>query len=134
MSRISSIIQNPLQLRASVLGALTGSALILVAVFSSRGPLMFVPYAAMFCALAPLLARYRSETFLSRTGAAFGAFLVATVISYLYIRVFANPGVPSISVIGLVRFALVVGSGALLAAAVAFVTGGDDQKRVGSAA
>ena len=134
MSRLSSIIQNPLQLRASVLGALTGSALILVAVFSSRGPLMFVPYAAMFCALAPLLARYRSETFLSRTGAAFGAFLVATVISYLYIRVFANPGVPSISVIGLVRFALVVGSGALLAAAVAFVTGGDDQKRVGSAA
>ena len=134
MSRISSIIQNPLQLRASVLGALTGSALILVAVFSSRGPLMFVPYAAMFCALAPLLARYRSETFLSRTGAAFGAFLVATVISYLYIRVFANPGVPSISVIGLVRFTLVVGSGALLAAAVAFVTGGDDQKRVGSAA
>ncbi len=95
---------------------------------------MFVPYAAMFCALAPLLARYRSETFLSRTGAAFGAFLVATVISYLYIRLFANPGVPSISVIGLVRFALVVGSGALLAAAVAFVTGGDDQKRVGSAA
>ena len=134
MSRISSIIQNPLQLRASVLGALTGSALILVAVFSSRGPLMFVPYAAMFCALAPLLARYRSETFLSRTGAAFGAFLVATVISYLYIRLFANPGVPGISVIGLVRFALVVGSGALLAAAVAFVTGGDDQKRVGSAA
>ena len=134
MSRISSIIQNPLQLRASVLGALTGSALILVAVFSSRGPLMFVPYAAMFCPLAPLLARYRSETFLSRTGAAFGAFLVATVISYLYIRLFANPGVPSISVIGLVRFALVVGSGALLAAAVAFVTGGDDQKRVGSAA
>ena len=134
MSRLSSIIQNPLQLRASVLGALTGSALILVAVFSSRGPLMFVPYAAMFCALAPLLARYRSETFLSRTGAAFGAFLVATVISYLYIRLFANPGVPSISVIGLVRFALVVGSGALLAAAVAFVTGGDDQKRVGSAA
>ena len=134
MSRISSIILNPLQLRASVLGALTGSALILVAVFSSRGPLMFVPYAAMFCALAPLLARYRSETFLSRTGAAFGAFLVATVISYLYIRLFANPGVPSISVIGLVRFALVVGSGALLAAAVAFVTGGDDQKRVGSAA
>ena len=134
MSRLSSIIQNPLQLRASVLGALTGSALILVAVFSSRGPLMFVPYAAMFCALAPLLARYRSETFLSRTGAAFGAFLVATVISYLYIRVFANPGVPSISVIGLVRFTLVVGSGALLAAAVAFVTGGDDQKRVGSAA
>ena len=134
MSRLSSIIQNPLQLRASVLGALTGSALILVAVFSSRGPLMFVPYAAMFCALAPLLARYRSETFLSRTGAAFGAFLVATAISYLYIRLFANPGVPSISVIGLVRFALVVGSGALLAAAVAFVTGGDDQKRVGSAA
>ena len=134
MSRISSIILNPLQLRASVLGALTGSALILVAVFSSRGPLMFVPYAARFCALAPLLARYRSETFLSRTGAAFGAFLVATVISYLYIRLFANPGVPSISVIGLVRFTLVVGSGALLAAAVAFVTGGDDQKRVGSAA
>jgi len=95
---------------------------------------MFVPYAAMFSALAPLLARYRSESFLSRTGAAFGAFLVATMISYLYIRLVANPGVPSISIVGLARFALVVGSGALLAAVVAFVTGGDDQKRVGSAA
>jgi len=134
VSRISSIFQNPLQLRALVLGAVTGSALVLIAAFSSRGPLMFVPYAAMFSALAPLLARYRSESFSSRTGAAFGAFLVATMISYLYIRLVANPGVPSISSVGLARFALVVGSGALLAAAVAFVTGGDDQKRVGSAA
>ena len=134
MSRISSIFQNPLHLRTLVLGALTGSALVLVAVFSSRGPLMFVPYAAMFCALAPLLARYRSETFLSRTGAAFEAFLVATLVSYLYVRLFANPGVPSISVIGLARFALVVGSGAVLATAVAFVTSGDDQNGVGSAA
>jgi hypothetical protein len=127
-------LRNPLQHRAWILGALTGAALVLVAVFSTRGPLMFVPYAAMFCALAPLLARYRSEPFVTRTGAAFGAFLVATLISYLYIRRFANPGVPTISLIGLARLVLVLGSGALLAAAVAFVTGGDDQKRVGSAA
>jgi hypothetical protein len=117
-----------------VLGALTGAALVLVAVFSTRGPLMFLPYAAMFCALAPLLARYRSETFLARGGAAFAAFLVATVVSYLYIRLFANPGVPHISFIGLARFGLVVGSGVILAAAVTFVTSGDSPKRVGTAA
>ena len=134
MSRIPSIFRNPLHLRALVLGALTGAALVLLALFSRRGPLMLVPYAAMFGALAPLLARYRSEAFWTRTGAAFGAFLVATLISYLYIRLFANPVVPSVSLIGLARFGLVVGSGALLAAAVAFVTGGDNPKRVGTAA
>jgi hypothetical protein len=134
VSQIRAILQNPLQLRALVLGALTGAALVLVAVFSTRGPLIFLPYAAMFCALAPLLARYRSETFLARAGAVFAAFLAATVLSYLYIRLFANPGVPSFSFIGLARFGLVVGSGAVLAAAIAFVTGGDNPKHVGSAA
>jgi hypothetical protein len=134
VSQIRAILQNPLQLRALVLGTLTGVALVLVAVFSTRGPLMFLPYTALFCALAPLLARYRSETFFARAGAAFLAFLTASVVSYLYIRLVANPGLPSFSFIGLVRFALVVGSGGVLAAAIAFVTGGDNPKRVGSAA
>ena len=134
MSHIRTFFQSPLLLRALVLGALTGAALVLVAVFSTRGPLMFLPYAAMFIALAPLLARYRSQTFLARSGAAFAAFLAATMVSYLYIRLFANPGVPSISILGLARFGLVVGSGVVLATAVAFVTSGDSAKRVDTAA
>ena len=134
MSQIRAILRSPLQLRALVLGTLTGAALVLVAVFSTRGPIMFLPYAALFFVLAPLLARYRSETFLARAGAAFAAFLAATVVSYLYIRLFANPGVPSFSFIGLARFGLVVGSGGVLATAIAFVTGGDNPNRVGSAA
>jgi hypothetical protein len=134
VSQIRAFLRNPLVLRALVVGALTGAALVLVAVFSTRGPLIFLPYAAMFFALAPLLARYRSETFLTRTAAAFAAFLAATVVSYLYIRLFANPGPSTISLIGLARFALVVGAGAVLAVAVTFVTSGENPKQVGTAA
>jgi hypothetical protein len=131
---VREIAQNPLLQRALVLGALSGVALILVAVFSTRGPLIFLPYAGMFGALAPLLARYRSETFVARAGAGFATFLTATMVAYGYITFFANPAGRSISFIGLAPFGLVIGCGIVLAAAVAFVTGGDSSKRAGTAA
>ena len=134
MLRTHSLHKNALLLRALVLGLLTGLALVLVAVFSARGPLIFLPYAAMFCALAPLLARYRSQTLLARTGAAFAAFFAATLVSYVYIRFVANPGLPQITVLGVVRFVLVMGAGAVLAGAVAFLSTGDDRKTVDTAA
>ena len=120
-----SFLRSPFLGRALVLGALAGAALILVQVFSTRGPLVFLPYAAMFAALAPLLARHHSETFVVRATAGFAAFMTATIISYAYIRFWANPGLPHISLIGLVRFTLVIGVGIILAIAVAFVVGDD---------
>jgi hypothetical protein len=83
---------------------------------------MFLPYAALFAALAPLLARHNSQTFLARTGSGFAAYLAATLLEYLYIRLVANPGLPHISWVGLARFGLVMGSGVLMAAAVAFLS------------
>ena len=121
-------LRNPLFMRALVLGALTGIALILVHVFSTRGPLIFIPYAAMFAALAPLLARYR-ETFVARATAGFVAFVTATLMGYVYILAWANPGVPHLSLLGFARFAFVLSSGAILAAAVAFLVGGERTER-----
>ncbi len=123
------ISRSPLFSRALVLGSLAGVALILVQVFSTRGPLIFIPYAAMFGALAPLLARYGKETFLARTGAGFAAFLMATLMAYAFIVLWANPGVPNTSLIGFARFATVIGSGAAIAAAVAFLVGDGRSER-----
>ncbi|HXG97898.1 MAG TPA: hypothetical protein VNJ06_12425 [Gemmatimonadales bacterium] len=123
------ILRSLLFSQALVLGALGGVALILVQVFSTRGPLIFIPYAAMFGALAPLLARYRNEGFLTRTGAGFAAFLMATVMAYAFIVLWANRGVPSMSLIGVARFATVLGSGAAIAAAVAFLVGDGQSER-----
>ncbi len=128
MSQLREIFRSPLLLRALLLGALTGAALVLVHLFSTRGPLMFLPYAAMFAALAPLLVRYRAETFLARAAAGFAAFLAATLVSYVYVRFVANPGLPQITFIGLARFALVIGLGTVLAVAVAFLVGDDPPK------
>jgi len=135
MSHLREIFRSPLLLRALVLGALTGAALVLVQVFSTRGPLIFLPYAAMFAALAPLLVRYRTEPFLARAAAGFAAFLAATFVSYVHVRFVANPGLPQISFIRLARFALVIGLGIVLAIAVAFLASDDPPtKRVGTAA
>ncbi len=122
MDRVRFILRSPLFLRALVLGALAGVGLILVQLFSTRGPLIFIPYAAMFAALAPLLARYRGESFVARTTAGFVAFVMATLMAYAYIVVWANPGL-HVSFIGLGRSAVVIGGGAVLAAAVAFIVG-----------
>ena len=122
-------MRSQLFLRALVLGALAGVGLILVQVFSTRGPLIFIPYVALFAALAPLLARYRGESFRARTTAGFAAFLTATLMGYGYILGWGNRGLPSVSLIGLTRFAAVLVSGAILAIAVAFIVGDGRSER-----
>jgi hypothetical protein len=106
-----------------VLGAFGGVALVLVQVFSTRGPLIFFPYIALFVALAALVARHRSQGFRARAAAAFAAFVLATAISWLYIVTVANPQpLRQPSWLGAWHFLLVFGAGAVLAAAVAYVT------------
>jgi len=124
----------PLLKRAVVLGALAGAALVLISVFSTKGPLVFVGYAALFAALAPLLARYRSEGFAARTWAGLAAFSVATLIVYVYLKIWVNPVTPHLSLLNVARFGFVFGCGAVLAAAVAYVTGDEATRTPATAA
>src|SRR5690349_19128219 len=100
MVRVPIILRSPLFLRALVLGALAGVGLVLVQVFSTRGPLIFIPYVVMFAALAPLLARHRDEAFVAQTTAGFAAFVTATLVAYAYVMVWANRGLPHLSLLG----------------------------------
>lgn len=118
---MSQTISSPLLSRAMVMGALGGIALILVSMYSSRGPLVFIPYAALFVALVPLLARYSYLPFRARTWAGVSAYLTASLLLYVYIRVFADPGLPRISVLGLARFALILGIGVVLSIAATYL-------------
>lgn len=109
--------------RALVLGALGGVALILVSVFSRRGPLIFIPYAVLLATLAALVAR-RELAFTTRFVAVFAGFTVASLALYGYVTLFGAESASSIPVLGHAwRLGLVLGIGAILAAAVGYVTG-----------
>jgi ABC-type iron transport system FetAB permease component len=115
--------RTPVFSRALVLGALGGIALVLVQVFSTRGPLIFLPYIGLFVALAALVARHRAQRFSARTVASFAAFVLSTAMSWLYVMIVANPQpLWQPSWLGVWHVMLVFGAGALLAAAVAYIT------------
>jgi hypothetical protein len=78
----TELIVNPAFPRALVVGAFGGVALVLTAIFSRRGPLIFAPYAAFLAALTLLLARYPSLTYSARVAAGLAGFLVASAALY----------------------------------------------------
>jgi len=109
--------------RALVLGFLGGVALILVTMNSTRGALVYVPYAALLAALAALLARHRALPFKVRFRAGLAGFMAATALLYVYILLWASPTALSIPLWGHAwRLGLMVAIGAVLCAAIAFVT------------
>jgi hypothetical protein len=106
-----------------VLGALGGIALVLVQFISTRGPMIFLPYMALFLALAALSARHRAQPFISRLMATFGAFVLATAVAWLYVAIIVNPQpLWQPSWVGAWHLVLVLGSGAVIAAAITYVT------------
>ena len=86
----TELILNPAFPRALVLGAFGGIGLVLTAIYSRRGPLIFAPYAAFLAALTLLLARYPSLTYSTRVAAGLAGFLVASVALYAATGVLAN--------------------------------------------
>ena len=85
--------------------------------------MIFVPYVGLFAALAALVARHRSQGFRARSVASFGAFVLATAIAWLYVVLVANPQpLWQPSWVGARHLIVVFGAGAVLAAAVAYIT------------
>jgi hypothetical protein len=84
------LLANPALPRALVVGAFGGVGLVLTVVYSRRGPMIFVPYAALLAALTLLLSRYSELAYASRFTAALLAFAMATIPLYVAVGVLAE--------------------------------------------
>src|SRR5947208_15575106 len=84
------LLVNPALPRALTLGAFGGVGLVLTVVYSRRGPMIFVPYAALLAALAVLLSRFGDLPYASRFVAAFAGFVIATIPAYVAVGVLGN--------------------------------------------
>jgi hypothetical protein len=70
---------------ALALGLLGGGALITTESMTRRGPMVFLPYAALVITTAVYLRIEQVRPFWRRFNLAFGAFMFATVVLYLFI-------------------------------------------------
>lgn len=105
------------------LGLLGGAALIATVSLSRRGPLIYVPYAAIVLTSAAFLRLERVQPFLRRFELALGAFMVATVLLYLFIGLIQARTLFQISALGHGwRLGLMLLIGSALSGAVAQLT------------
>ncbi len=134
---VPELLINPALPRALVLGAFGGVGLVLTVVYSRRGPMIFLPYAALLVALALLLSRFGDLPYASRFVAAFTGFVIATIPAYVAVgvlgkrqrerlrregRLFAAPPPPLVALWGRVwRLGLVLVVAGIVSAGVAFV-------------
>jgi len=122
MSPIGAATRRPVAF-AVALGVLGGSALIATTMLSSRGPLIVIPYAALVIVAALFLRAEVVQPLSRRFSVTLGAFMIATVILYLFIGIFAAHSLTTIPLMGhLWRLGVMLGIGAVLSAAVAQVT------------
>ena len=135
----ADFVFNPAFPRALVLGAFGGIGLSLTMLYSRRGPLIFVPYAALLAALTVLLARYAALSYATRLSAALAGFLLASAALYVTAGVLADRGRQRLVAEGRLPptalharlglqghawcLALLVGIGTILSAGVAFLAG-----------
>lgn len=107
---------------AAALGALGGTALVLFAAFFSPGKLMLLPYALFVVATGIVLKSCRVPTYSARFGVGFAAFVLASLVLYVFIAV-AAANLAQISVAGhALRLLAIAAIGAAIHAAVARVS------------
>ena len=105
------------------LGILGGGALITTMSVTHRGPMIFLPYAALVIVTAVYLRIERVQPFMRRFLLALGAFMVATLVLYTFISTLSKGVSTDISIGGHAwRLGLMLGIGSVLSAAVAQLT------------
>jgi len=87
---LDELLLNPAFPRAIVLGLFGGAALALTVTYSRRGPMIFLPYAALLAATGLLLSRYPQLPYADRFAATLAALAVATIPLYVAVGVLAG--------------------------------------------
>ena len=107
---------------ALALGVLGGGALIMTVWLSTRGPFILVPYAGLVVASLVAVRLAGWTEFSHRFAAAFGAFMVATVVLWLFVGTVVAGSLFEISLWGHVwRLGLMAVVGGVLSGAVAYL-------------
>lgn len=133
---MKDLIANPLVARAVVVGVFGGVGLSLTSIYSRRGPMIFPVYAAFLAALALLLGRHSYFPYEVRVAAALVGFATASLMLYVTVGVLANRqrdalvaqgrlprNAGGVSLLGHVwRWAFLLGAGAIVSAALAFIS------------
>jgi len=135
MVTIGTATNRPIAFSLTV-GVLGGSALISTVSMTTRGTVIYLPYAAIVLATAVFLRYERVRPFARRFSLALGSFMCATLLLYLFIGLVAARTLFMISMVGHAwRLGLMLGIGALLSAGVAHITSTDqsDLSNSGSA-
>lgn len=104
---------------ALALGTLAGAALIVTSSLVTRGQAIFIPYAALIASLGIFLRRGRIARFGTRFAMALGAFMVASLLLYLFIATVPTDGWRAPLQEHAWRLAFLLAVGAPLSAAVA---------------
>lgn len=81
---------NPALPSALIVGLFGGVGLVLVRVYTRKGPLVFPVYAAMLFSLALLLSRYDALRLVPRIVAALAALALATSIAFVSVLILAS--------------------------------------------
>ena len=122
MTALAPTSKRPLPL-ALALGTLGGAALIVTTMLTTRGPLIFVPYAALVLGSLVAVRLAGWSEFSRRFAAVLGAFMVATLALYVSIGWFlGGASLFEISLWGHVwRLGFMVMVGGVLSGAVAYL-------------
>ena len=106
----------------SLVGLLGGAALVAVQI-GFRGPMIYVPYAALVLILTGVSALDRTLERGQRFGMLFTGFMVASLVLYFYLILVDNPSVLAMPLFAHAwRLAVLVMTGGIVSAAGAFVT------------
>jgi len=107
---------------AFALGVLGGAALIITTIVTSKGFAIFVPYTALILATFVTLRATHWASFSKRFTSSLLAFMVATILLYLFIGIFDAGTILEIPVLGHIwRLGLMAAIGGLLSFAVAYL-------------
>jgi hypothetical protein len=81
-------------------GVLGGGSLITTVSVTNRGPMIFLPYAAIVLVCAAMLRADRVQPFRRRFALHFGAFMASTAVLYLFIGAIQARSLTSIPLLG----------------------------------
>lgn len=107
---------------ALALGISGGAALIITTLLTSKGLAIFIPYTALLVATFTALLVVNWSSFSKRFTTSFLTFMVATIITYLFIGIFDAGTILEITAWGHIwRLGLMAAIGGLLSFAVAYL-------------